>query len=47
MKITYLDNLSITTKIMVKPLDLGSCLIKSIEIEFQGYLEMRSYLSKL
>jgi hypothetical protein len=27
---------STTTKIVVKPSELGSCLIKSIEINFQG-----------
>jgi hypothetical protein len=33
---------STTTKIAVKPLESGSCLIKSIEIDFQGWSRIRS-----
>ena len=36
MKIHYLDTRSITIRIAVKPLDVGTCSTKSILIEYHG-----------
>src|ERR1700731_2343711 len=45
MKIPCFVNLSTTTKIAVKLELSGSCLMKSIEMEFHGFLGMGSCLS--
>ena len=46
-KIACFVSLSMTTSMSVQPLDSGSCSIKSIEIDFQGWEEIESYLSNL
>ena len=45
MKIDCLESQSTTTRMAVKPEDKGSCSMKSIEMEFQGFSGMGSCLS--
>src|ERR1700719_3196871 len=45
MKIPCFVNLSTTTRIAVKPELSGSCLMKSIEVEFHSFSGMGSCLS--
>ena len=47
MKSAYLDNLSMTTRMAVKPSKGGSCSIKSMEMEFHGFSWMGSCFRRL
>ena len=47
MKSVCLDNLSTTTRMAVKPSEGGSCLIKSMEMEFHGFSGMGSCFRRL
>ena len=42
MKSACLDNLSMMTRMAVKPSEEGSCSIKSIEMEFHGFFRTGS-----
>ena len=44
MKINCLVSLSTMTKIAIKLEEVGSCSMKSIEMEFQGFSRIRSCL---
>ena len=45
MKMACLESLSTTTRMAVKPVDEGSGLMKSIEMEFHGFSGMGSCFS--
>ena len=47
MKMQCLERRSMTTRIVVCPEEAGSCLMKSIEMEFHGFEGMGSYFRSL
>ena len=47
MKMHCLERQSMSTKIVVCPEEVGSCLIKSMRIEFHGFDRMKSCFRSL